>query len=88
MHKYAYIALSIYRLSQKKTIHCLISCNVKPIKAISIKEKAFHSQSINLDVNTSQFLFHAILMKIQVFEVARGFGNWRENDKNCRIKVN
>ena len=26
-----------YRVSQKKTIHCLISCNVKPIKAISIK---------------------------------------------------
>ena len=26
-----------YRVSQKKTIHCLISCNVKSIKAISLK---------------------------------------------------
>ena len=43
---------------------------------------------INLDLNMSQFIFHAILTKIQVFEFARGFGNWRKNDKNCRIKVN
>ena len=71
----------------KKTIHCLISYDVKPIKAILIKQKAFHSLRINLDFNTSQFIFHAILTKIQVFEVARGFRNWRRNDKNCRIKV-
>ena len=43
---------------------------------------------INLDFNMSQFIFHAILTKIQVLEVARGFRNWRKNDKNCRIKVN
>ena len=36
----------------------------------------------------SQFIFHAILTKIQVFQFARGFGNWQKNDKNCRIKVN
>ena len=40
---------SKYRVSQKKTIHCLISCNAKSIKDISLKSKAFHSQSINLD---------------------------------------
>ena len=26
----------------------------------------------------SQFIFHVILTKIQVFEFARGFGNWRK----------
>ena len=54
----------------KKTIHCLISCNVKPIKAISIKQKAFHSLRINLDFNMSQFIFHA-----------KGFRNWRKTIK-------
>ena len=43
---------------------------------------------MNLDFNMSQFIFHKILTKIQVLEVARGFRNWRKNDKNCRIKVN
>ena len=57
----------------------------KPIKA---NKKAFHSQRINLDFDMSQFIFHAIMTKIQVFEVARGFRNWLKNDKNCRIKVN
>ena len=33
----------------------------------------------------SQFIFHAILTKMQVFEFARGFRNWRKNDKNCRM---
>ena len=65
----------------KKTIHCLISCNAKPIKAISIKQKAFHSQRINLDFYVSQFIFQTTLTKIQVFEVARSFRNWRENDR-------
>ena len=35
----------------------------------------------------SQFIFHAIFTKIQVFEFASDFGNWRKKDKNCRIKV-
>ena len=67
----------------KNTIHCLISCNVKHIKTVSTKQKAFHSQRINLDFNMSQFIFHAILTKIQVLEFARGFRNWRKNVKNC-----
>ena len=31
-----------------------------------------HSQRINLDFDMSQFIFHAILTKIQAFEVATG----------------
>ena len=68
---------------QNETIHCLISCNVKPVKAISIKYKAFYAQRINLDFNILQFIFHAILTKKQVFEVGRSFRNWRKNDKNA-----
>ena len=59
----------------KKTIHCLISCNGKPIKGISLKQKAFHSQRINLDFDILQFIFHTILTKIQAFKVARSFRN-------------
>ena len=36
---------------------------------------------INLDFNMSQFIFDAILTKIHVFEVARGFRNWRKTIK-------
>ena len=77
-----------YRASQKKTIHCFISCNIKPIKAISLKYKAFYLQRINLDFDMSQFIFHGILMKIQVFKVASSFRNWRKTHKNCCIKLN
>ena len=57
------------------------------MKAISLKQKAFHSQRINLDFDISQFIFHTILTKVQVFKVARSFRNWRKNDKNCGIKL-
>ena len=46
---YKYIYIYIYTGCLKKTIHCLIYCNVKSLKAISLKYRAFHSERNNLD---------------------------------------
>jgi hypothetical protein len=40
----------------------------------------YSRSTIKLDFDTQNLIFHAMLTKIQVYEVSRSFENWRQND--------